>query len=79
MNQKVPGASRTLPRRSTRRVLQLRLTSGLVPKKTATALEFALVMTVSARKLPDLYERVVSEARFAVLTPLAVPVPVPTA
>lgn len=46
----------------------------LVPKDTATALDFTLVMTVKASKVPDLYERVLADARFAVLTPLTVPV-----
>jgi hypothetical protein len=49
----------------------------LVPKDTGGSLDFTLVMTVSARKVPDLYERVRADARFAVLTPLTVSVPTP--
>jgi hypothetical protein len=48
----------------------------LVPSKMETSLDFTLVMTVSAGRTPDLYERVLADSRFAVLTPLAVPVTV---
>lgn len=51
----------------------------LVPTKVETSLDFTLVMTVSAARAPDLYERVRADNRFAVLTPLAVPVTVPAA
>ena len=51
----------------------------LVPSKMETSLDFTLVMSVSAARAPDLYERVLADNRFAVLTPLAVPVTVPAA
>jgi hypothetical protein len=51
----------------------------LVPSKTETSLDFTLVMTVSAARAPGLYERVLADNRFAVLTPLAVQVTVPAA
>jgi hypothetical protein len=41
-----------------------------------TSLDFTIVMTVSATRVPDLYERVLADSRFAVFTPLAVPVTV---
>ena len=51
----------------------------LVPSKMETSLDFTLVMTVSAARARDLYERVIADSRFAVLTPLAVPITVPAA
>ena len=51
----------------------------LVPSKMGTSLDYTLVMTVSAARAPDLYERVIADGRFAVLTPLAVPITVPAA
>lgn len=46
----------------------------LVPKATGTSLNFVLVMTVESKSVPDLYEQVRTDARFAVLTPLTIPV-----
>jgi hypothetical protein len=46
----------------------------LIPKATAAELDFTLIMTVEAKRVPDLYEQVRAEARFAVLTPLTIPV-----
>lgn len=34
-------------------------------------------MTLDAKKVPDLYEQVRADARFAILTPLAVPIHAP--
>lgn len=49
----------------------------LVPHQAATPLAFVLVMSVSARTVTDLYDRVAVDPRFQVLAPLAVPLPVP--
>jgi hypothetical protein len=46
----------------------------LIPKAIATELDFTLVMTIEAKTAADLYEQVRSDARFAVLTPLAIPI-----
>jgi Subtilase family len=46
----------------------------LIPKITAAELDFTLVMTIEAKKVPDLYEQVRADARFAVLAPLTIPV-----
>jgi hypothetical protein len=53
-----------------------RVEGQLVPSKLDTSLDFALLMTVNARRAPDLYERVRADARFSTLTPLVVPVAV---
>ncbi len=46
----------------------------LIPKATAGELDFTLIMTIEAKNVPDLYDRVRADARFAVLTPLAAPI-----
>ncbi|MDO8187721.1 S8 family peptidase [Conexibacter sp. JD483] len=46
----------------------------LIPKATATSLDFTLVMTIESKKTLDLYEQVRADARFAVLTPLTAPI-----
>lgn len=46
----------------------------LIPKATATSLDFTLVMTIESKKTLDLYEQVRADARFAILTPLVVPI-----
>lgn len=51
----------------------------LVPQHAATPLPFVLVMTVAARNVTDFYDRVAADARFHVLTPLGVQLPVPAA
>ena len=48
----------------------------LIPMEMDTSLDFALLMSVNARRAPDLYERVRIDPRFAALTPLVVPVTV---
>ena len=48
----------------------------LVHRADADELKVALLMSVSAPKAPDLYERVRAEADFRVLSPLVAPVPV---
>jgi hypothetical protein len=50
----------------------------LVPQQAARRLRFVLVMTVTARGAPDLYEQVLADARFGVLTPLQAPVAIQT-
>ena len=49
----------------------------LVPRAEAAELDFAALMTVTAPRVPDIYERVLAQAEFKVLTPLDVPVSVP--
>jgi hypothetical protein len=48
----------------------------LVDRADADELKVAVLMSVSAPKVPDLYERVRAQADFSVLTPLVAPVPV---
>lgn len=54
-----------------------RLAGDLVPRADGTPLKFTLVMTVEADKVPDLYEQVRADARFASLLPLTPRVYVP--
>jgi hypothetical protein len=48
----------------------------LVPRANAAQLDVAVLMTVEAPKVPDLYERVRAQADFRVLTPVVTSVPV---
>lgn len=43
----------------------------LVPQSAARRLRFSLLMTVRAPSVPDLYDRVLTDSRFAALTPLS--------
>ena len=48
----------------------------LVPRGVADSLDVAVLMTVIAPKVPDLYERVLAQVDFQVLTPVVATVPV---
>lgn len=49
---------------------------SLVSKEAASDLDFAMLVTVEARKMADLYDRVLSDDRFKLLAPVTVEAPV---